>query len=202
MKSRILFAAVLAAAVLSSCAEKKVYLFNGENLDGWEYFTRADSTVTEPTFSVVDGVMHISGQPFGYIRNDKVLTDYKLHLEWRWAGGESVDGGIYNRVTGEDKVWPNGIQFQMTSPDMGILMTGIPLEGVEGPFYKKARIVEESGEKPVGEWNTVEFECVGGVLKAWMNGVLVNEAKSEATEGYIAFQSEGGAMEFRNIYLF
>ena len=89
----------------------------------------------------------------------------------------------------------------MTSKDMGVLMGGIPIEGVEGPFYKKDRLVEESPEKPVGEWNEVEFLSKGGILKVWMNGVLVNEAKCDATTGYIAIQSEGGAMDFRNIYI-
>lgn len=203
MKKRFIIAAIALAAVFSSCSsEKKEYLFNGENLDGWQYFTKADTVVTEPTFSVVDGVMHITGQPFGYIRTDKSFGDYKLHLEWRWAGGESVDGGIFNRLSQEDKVWPLGIQFQMTSEDMGVLMGGIPLEGVEGPnFFKKARIVAESPEKPVGEWNTVEFVCKGGEIKSWFNGVLVNEAKSDVTSGRIGFQSEGGPQDFRDIYI-
>ena len=201
MKTRILFAVLLAAALLSSCAEKKEYLFNGNNLDGWKAVVREDTTAVagEETFSVKDGVLHISGQPFGYIRCEKKLADYKLHLEWRWAGGESVDGGIFNFLQEGDKVWPTGVQFQMTAEDMGVLMGGIPIKGIEGPFYKKDRI-GDSPEKPVGEWNEVEFLCVGGLIKAWMNGVLVNEAECDVTGGYIGFQSEGGALEFRNIY--
>jgi hypothetical protein len=30
---------------------------------------------------------------------------------------------------------------------------------------------------------------------------MINEAQCKATEGYIGLQSEGGAMEFRNIFL-
>ena len=30
---------------------------------------------------------------------------------------------------------------------------------------------------------------------------MVNEAQCEAKEGYIGFQSEGGPLEFRNVYL-
>ena len=49
--------------------------------------------------------------------------------------------------------------------------------------------------------NDLDFECKEGVVKAWLNGVLVNEAKCQASEGYIGIQSEGGPIEFRNIYL-
>ena len=38
-------------------------------------------------------------------------------------------------------------------------------------------------------------------IKVWLNGILVNDAVCDATEGYIAIQSEGGAMDFRNIVL-
>ena len=195
-------ATAIVAALVISCSEKKNFLFDGKTLDGWKTVLKedADAFTGASTFTVKDGVMHITGQPFGYIRTEKKLTDYKLHLEWRWAGKESVDGGIFNYLQEGDRVWPNGVQFQMTSKDMGVLMGGIPLEGVEGPFYKKDRLVEESPEKPVGDWNEVEFLSKGGMLKVWMNGVLVNEAKCDATTGYIAIQSEGGAMDFRNIY--
>ena len=90
----------------------------------------------------------------------------------------------------------------MTPKDMGVLMGGIKIDGLEGPFYKKDRIVEESPEKPVGEWNEMEFQCQGGSIKVWLNGVLVNEATCDATDGYIAFQSEGGPMDFKNISVF
>ena len=94
-----------------------------------------------------------------------------------------------------------GVQLQMTPKDMGLLMGGIKIEGVDGPFYRKNRLVEESPEKPVGEWNKMEFLCKGGEIKVWLNGILVNDAVCDATEGYIAIQSEGGAMDFRNIVL-
>ena len=87
----------------------------------------------------------------------------------------------------------------MTPKDMGMLMGGIPIEGIEGPFYRKSRMVEESPEKPVGEWNSMDFVCRDGVIKAFLNGVFINEARCEDREGYIGIQSEGGPMDFRNI---
>ena len=176
-------------------------LLNGKDLSGWKVVLKEPENDNEPTFSAEGKVLLISGQPFGYIRTEEKYSDYTFHLEWRWAGDEGVDGGIFHFLQGEDKVWPQGVQLQMTPRDMGILMGGIPLEGVEGPFYRKPRLVEDSPERPVGEWNDMVFVCRKGVIKAFLNGVLVNEARSEATEGYIGIQSEGGAMDVRNLWI-
>ena len=203
MNIKYFLISVLTIGILAACAAKEEVLFNGENLDGWKTVVKDDTDAYSgaSTFTAEEGVMHVSGQPFGYIRTEKKYTDYRLHLEWRWAGDKGVDGGIFNRLQDGDKVWPLGVQLQMTPKDMGVLMGGIPIEGIEGPFYKKDRVVEESPEKPVGEWNEMEFLCTGKEMKVWLNGVLVNEAVCESTDGYIAIQSEGGPMDFRNIYL-
>ena len=83
----------------------------------------------------------------------------------------------------------------------GVHFSGIALEGVEGPFCRKAPICEGNPEKADGEWNETIIVCKGGHIRATVNGVLANEAVAAATEGYIGFQSEGGPIEFRNIYI-
>ena len=186
--------------LLGSCNQRKEMLFNGKDLDGWVFFTREDSTVTEPTFTARDGALHITGQPFGYIRTVKKYSDYTLHLQWRWAGPR-VDSGIFNRLPDNDKVWPDGIQLQLRESDFGYLFSAIPLEGVEGPFFRKAPLCEGDPEKADGEWNETVITCQGGHITCTVNGVLVNEAVATATEGYIGFQSEGGALEFRDIWV-
>jgi hypothetical protein len=186
--------------LLGSCNQRKEMLFNGKDLDGWVFFTREDSMVTEPTFTVVDGALHITGQPFGYIRTVKKYGDYTLHLQWRWAGPRT-DSGIFNHLPDNDKVWPDGIQLQLRESDFGYLFSAIPLEGVEGPFFRKAPLCEGDPEKADGEWNETVITCQGGHITCTVNGVLVNEAIATATEGYIGFQSEGGALEFRDIWV-
>ena len=206
MNIKYFMAALCAAAIFVSCShkEKTESLFNGEDLTGWKVVLKSaeGENFDGETFSAKEGILSVTGKPFGYIRTEKKYSDYRLHLEWRWAGAEAVDGGVFNRLQDGDKVWPMGVQLQMTPKDMGVLMGGIKLEGIEGPFYKKDRIVQESPELPVGEWNEMEFQCEGGSIKVWLNGILVNEAVCDALDGYIAIQSEGGPMEFRNIFLY
>ncbi len=76
----------------------------------------------------------------------------------------------------------------------------------------KVQEIECVGEYPVkdrngdyenasGEWNTADIECKGKVITVHINGQLQNQCTGEHTEGYIALQSEGGPIEFRNIYI-
>ena len=148
MRSIYLAAAVFAATLLASCGEKKVNLLESDSMDRWKVVVNEDS-LGRTAFTIEEGILKISGMPFGYIRSAQSFSDYTLSLEWRWTGEKGVDGGIFNFLQGEDKVWPLGVQFQMTPEDMGVLMGGIPLEGVEGPFYKKPRLVESSPERPL-----------------------------------------------------
>jgi len=68
----------------------------------------------------------------------------------------------------------------------------------EGRFL---RSTVESAENPAGEWNTAEIICQGNHIQAYVNGVLMNEAHFDRSEGRIALQSEGGPLEIRNVFL-
>lgn len=195
----LLLSCLLVLSFCTSCSKSEV-LFNGENLDGWTFITApaGQDTLAEPTFSVRDGALHISGEPFGYIRTEKKYSEYTLLVEWRWCE-KRADSGIFTALQEPDKVWPAGVQLQMRESDFGYFFSSIPLEGVEGPFFRKAPICDADPELSDGEWNKTEIVCKGGKIRATVNGVLVNEAVSDANEGYIGFQSEGGEIEFRDI---
>lgn len=198
-KIHFLFLACLVAG-LCSCA-KEIVLFNGKNLDGWVPVLKEseeEPAPEQPTFSVQDGLLHVTGTPYGYLRTEKAYSDFILMMEWRWTEGRA-DSGIFTLLQGEDKVWPTGVQLQMRESDFGYFFSGHPLKGVEG--FRKAPLVEEDPENPDGEWNTVMIISKGGRLSALVNNVLVNEAECDVKEGYIGIQSEGGAMDFRNIRL-
>ena len=195
----ICFTALLAI----SCSQKKTSLFNGRDLTGWVFVTDPNSPEdASQTFTASDGLIRISGQPFGYMRTEQKYSDFKLHTEWRWSG-EPADGGIFVMLQDGDRVWPTGLQCQMKGGELGVLMGGIPLADVEAPngFYRKGLLNEAQAEKPAGEWNETDITCDGGHVTVTVNGVMVNEAWCEAQEGYIGFQSEGGPLEFRNVCL-
>jgi hypothetical protein len=76
-----------------------VRLFNGKDLAGLHTWLR-DSKRDDPrkVFRVTDGLLHISGDGFGYLATDKEYRDYHLTVEYRW--GKRTDGGKYVRNSG------------------------------------------------------------------------------------------------------
>lgn len=208
MKKIILFGVAIAAMILTvSCNEsKKTFLFDGETLDGWVAVVKDGA---EGVFTVSDGVISVTGQPFGYLRTEKKYGDYNLHVEWRYPEGNATNSGIFQRVQDQDTVWPEGVECQLMAGHAGdmIGLSGARILEVpsnpENPFTVKPRIhPDEAIELPEGEWNTAEIVCKGDKMTVYINGSLENEATLALTEGYIALQSEGGPLEFRNVYIY
>jgi len=56
-----------------------IQLFNGKDLKNWSFFLK-DATIDPATvFTVKDGVISITGQPFGYMRtNEPVLEEKQI----------------------------------------------------------------------------------------------------------------------------
>ena len=206
MRMRFLFAALTLALAAGSCSrEPRTELFNGRDLAGWVCVTDPEGVGdARDAFSVQNGNIRIAGSPFGYMRTEETYDDYRLHVDWRWIG-EATNSGIFQRVQEGDKVWPQGIECQLMAGRAGdlVLLGGARADGIEpvGKFPIKARIGDAGCEKPAGEWNEAEIVCQGDRMAVYINGVLQNECSGTNRTGYIALQSEGGTLEFRNVYL-
>ena len=205
MKTRFFLATLILMITMNACgnSNSKTELFNGENLEGWVCVLDDKASVpTSEVYGVKEGNIHIAGNPFGYMRTDKKYSNYKLHVEWRWIG-EGTNSGLFLHVQDGDKLWPNAIECQLGSGKAGdfVMLGGSKIAEVES--QGKFPIKERNGdfEKPIGEWNTAEVVCEGNSIIVYINGQLQNQATSETSEGYIALQSEGGPIEFRNVYL-
>lgn len=205
MKNRVILAALSLMAILASCGNKstKTTLFNGKDLTGWVCVVDEKSNIAaSEVYGVKDGNIYIAGNPFGYMRTDKKYGDYKLHVEWRWVG-EGTNSGLFQRVQDGDGLWPNAIECQLCNGKAGdfVMLGGSKISEIEckGQFPVKER--NGDYEKPVGEWNTAEIICQGKSITVYINGQLQNQCTCETSEGYIALQSEGGPIEFRNVYI-
>ena len=205
MKVNLILAAVAAVTLLCNCVGggKKTELFNGRDLTGWVgYVDAATDIPSDVVYTVNDGKICIAGTPFGYLRTDKKYGDYTLHVEWRWVG-EGTNSGLFQRVQDGDKLWCTAIECQLCSGKAGdyVMLGGAKINEIEcvGEFPVKDRIGDY--ENPVGEWNTADITCEGKTIKVKINGKEQNECTCEFTDGYIALQSEGGPIEFRNIYI-
>src|SRR3954454_6817482 len=116
---------------------EKIALFNGRDLTGWYTWTR-DSKYQDPkkVFTVVDGVIRISGEEWGGIATKQMYRDYHLIVEWKWGGptwGErktkARDSGILVHGVGEDgahaNTWLESIESQVIEGGAGdFIMVG------------------------------------------------------------------------------
>ena len=204
MKTNLTLVALFLSPLFISCnGNTKTELFNGNNLNGWTCVLDQESNVpTNEVYGIKDGNIHIVGNPFGYMRTAEKYGNYKLHVEWRWVG-EGTNSGIFLHVQDGDKLWPNAIECQLCNGKAGdfVMLGGSKIKEIEcvGEFPIKDR--NGDFEKPVGEWNTAEIVCEGTTITVYINGELQNQCTGENSEGYIALQSEGGPIEFRNVYL-
>ena len=147
-------------------------------------------------------MIHCTGTPSGYLRTETPYTQYKLHVEWRWAG-KPGNSGVLLHINGEDKVWPKCIEGQLMSGNAGdfyaVSGTGMK-ELPQGTDHIPRR--KESSEKPVGEWNRYDITCKANTIKLVVNDVEQNLAtETSVNSGWIALQSEGAPIQFRNVYL-
>jgi hypothetical protein len=202
--------APIAAATGAVVPDKRIDLFNGKDFSGWNTVSLSNSPPAE-TWSVVNGVIHCTGRPNGYLYTARSYRDYKLTVEWRFVkvAHRADNTGLFVHVQPSDKtegwIWPRCIECQGQHGNQGdfILMTGAAFKGYEAPAtYKIVKSTQPRNEKPVGEWNRYEIVCRGDTLKALVNGKLMNEAAAcTVSAGAIALQSEGGEFEVRQVYL-
>ena len=209
---KTLLALSLVVLTISCGSDTKIELFNGEDLSNWNTYISEPDLDPESIFWVEDGVINTTGVPHAYIRTKEIYSDYKLHVEWRWTA-EPTNSGVLLHVQGEDLIWPLCIEAQLMNEKAGDIVligegSGITIgdevhlvEAGESRYDVRPKI-EAVSEKPAGEWNSYDITSKGGELELIVNGVVQNIGSDMTlTSGNIALQSEGSAMQFRNIYL-
>jgi hypothetical protein len=202
--------AVMLCFLVSSCKQSEKQpeqLFNGRDLSGWKFVVDGDKVPASEVYMVRDGVIHIHGDPFGFMYTEKKYKDYTLELEWRWAG-EASNSGIFLIINDPQpgNAFPNSIECQLRAGLAGdfVLLGGSDLIEYVAPesgrpAFPVVRKREASSEKPVGEWNKAKIEVVDGKITVYINDVFQNQGTSPLKEGHIGLQSEGLPIQFRNL---
>lgn len=209
----LFIAMILIGTTNSSFAQSKsknsktqsIKLFNGKDLSNWAFYLRDPKVDPSTVFTVQKKVIHISGNPFGYMRTKETHSDYKLHVEWRWPV-EGTNSGVFVHCQLPDTIWITGIECQLQAGNAGdFACVGETDMKERTDKTRKGRMIKkmaESSEKPVGEWNTMDVICKGNTIEVTVNGVLQNKGTEvSVSKGYISLQSEGKEIEFRNVVL-
>jgi hypothetical protein len=205
----------------SSTGSSTTSLFNGKDLTGWHVDVphRDKHPDAKPTFIVRDGKLVSLGRPNGHLITDAKHENYRLEVEYRFAGKPGNCGVLVHASTPRAlyKMFPKSVEVQMNhqhAGDFWCIVEDITVPDMvkrRGPKEKwgitegKARRIlnlTDDSEKPVGQWNTMVIECVKDAVKVWVNGDLVNHgSECTATKGQIALQAEGSEVEFRKLLL-
>ena len=196
-------------------------LFNGKNLNGWHIDIPdmdKDSNMKSP-FIIRNGILVSLGNPQGHLITDKIQENYRIEVQYRFAGVPGNCGLILHASTPRAlyKMFPKSIEAQMMTQNAGDFWCIV--EDIEVPDMEKRRGPKEkwgitegkerripnltdNSEKPVGEWNTMVVECLKDQIKVWVNGDMVNHGfNCTAQKGQIALQSEGSEVEFRKVII-
>ena len=211
-KSLILISGILLGLIPESVAQQtdtnssggsaKIYnLILPNSLRNWTFQLKDPSVDPAKVFSVKNGVVHITGSPFGYMRTKRSFSDYMLHVEWRWPG-EASNSGVFIHVQLPDTIWPRCFECQLQAGNAGdfICANGTDMNERKDKTTRLIKKMAPSSEKPVGEWNTMQVACKGNTIEVWVNGVLQNKATGISEQsGHICLQSEGKDIEFRNV---
>jgi hypothetical protein len=154
-------------------AGKKVSLFNGKDLTGWELFGSMRVSVDEEGNLVTENGEDLQ---YGYLGTREYYKDFDLTVEFKqMSNGNSglffhsfVDGGYKaNRVNGwQCEVAPKGND------------TGGVYESYGRGWLKQIEDEKENILKE-GEWNTLRLRVEGNKVQTWLNGQPMMELDDE-----------------------
>lgn len=222
---RKILLASIAALACTSCQSlshrPSQSLFNGQDLEGWHADVPKmdkDPNLSSP-FIVREGMLVSLGSPGGHLITDAVHRDYRLEIEYRFAGKPGNCGVLVHASTPRAlySMFPKSLEVQMLHGNAGdfwciVEDISVPdMEARRGPEAewgivegKKRRIknLTDDAENPLGEWNSMVIECLDDTVMVWVNDGLVNHGfDCTANRGQIAVQAEGSEVEFRKLLL-
>jgi len=196
-------------------------LFNGKDLTGWKVdVPHLDEHPEDKVpFVARDGMLVSLGSPGGHLVHDEVNGNYRLEVEYRFAGKPGNCGVLVHssKPRALYKMFPKSIEVQMyhkNAGDFWCIVENITVPNMvkrRGPEKnwgitegKARRILNltDGSEKTPGDWNRMVIECLNDQIKVWVNGDFVNHgSKCTARKGKIAIQAEGSEVEFRKLDL-
>ena len=192
---------LIISAFTASCRtlpkSRTISLFNGKDMSGWHIdIPLKDKKPNAPAaFIVRDGMLVSLGNPKGHIITDAVHQNYRLEIEYRFAGKPGNCGVLVHASTPRALygMFPKSIEVQMHHTNAGDFWCIV--EDITVPDMVKRRGAKEKwgtvkgkarrilnltngSEKPAGEWNRMVIECVNDSVMVWVNDDLVNHGSN------------------------
>lgn len=127
---------VLASALHAGASPRTIKLFNGRDLDGWYTYTVQTRNENPGIFTVVDGMLKVSGGAgdvayYGGIITKERYANYRLTFDFKWGGPtygnrktKSRDSGVLVHCIGPNEVspWMTSYEFQIIEGGTGDIL--------------------------------------------------------------------------------
>jgi hypothetical protein len=209
MKTRILFTgAVIFFLHLSSgvyAQEKWNKLFNGKDLAGWKQLGG------KAKYEVVNGEIvgtTVYGEPNAFLTSAEHYGDFILELEFRLDA--EMNSGIQFRSESRPEYQNGRVHgYQMEiDPSARAWTGGIYDEARREWLYPVEYNPQAKSAYRKADWNKCRIECIGNVIRTWVNGIPVAHLVDDMTpKGFIALQvhsvgkaeESGQKVRWRNI---
>jgi len=204
------------SAAAAPDADGFVPLFNGRDLTGWTNVNCAPET-----WSVRDGKIYCTGKPVGGLRTVRQYENFIIELEWRHLQ-RSGNSGFFawgSPINAPGVPFLRGIEVQMldhgyaedfekksgkksdwfTTHGDVFAIHGATMDYVGRTNGKRSFPIEDRS-KPSPEWNYYRIVANNGSLRLHVNGKEISGGdNANYRKGYLALESEGAPIEFRNI---
>jgi Domain of Unknown Function (DUF1080) len=207
----ILVWVVTTGIVTSARAQEAQTLFNGMDLSGWVVEGPAEykdkNGQKQPMWTVRDGVLSCAGRAFGFLRyKDREFSDFVLHVECRMSphsnSGIGIRTGPFDPKRSKE-TRPSYFAYEVQLLDDA----GQPATKFSSGSLYRYVAPTSNPMQPAGEWNNIDIECRGPLIRITMNGKLIldidqstiNELRNKPLKGSICLQSHTFQADFRNL---
>lgn len=207
MPVAVTLAAVLSLGAAAPQDETFTPLFDGRSLAGWVNINCAPDT-----FSVRDGVIAGTGVPICEIRTERMYENFVLELEYLheqpmgnagvfvWADALPARGQPFLRAIEVQVLDGRNSETYTSHGDVFAIHGAVLTPDRPHPKGAMRSLPSERRAKGPGEWNHYRITARNGTLKLAVNGKEVSGGYDiSPRKGYIALESEGAPVRFRNI---
>lgn len=161
-------------------------LFNGKNLDGWHQLNGHAKYHVENGEIVGTTVVNT---PNSFLVTNKIYGDFILEIDFKVD--TSMNSGIQIRSESTpdyNNGRVHGYQVEI-DPSKRAWSGGIYDEARRGWLYPLELNPKAKNAFKNGEWNHYHIECIGNVIRTWVNGIpAANLVDNMTTKGFIALQ--------------
>lgn len=184
-----------------------VPLFNGKDLSGWHNINCAPDT-----FTARDGEIYSTGAPICEIRTERMFENFVLDVEWMHLTPKG-NAGIFiwsDPLPAVGQPFLRAVEVQVLDGRETANYTShgdiFPIHGATmtpdrpHPNGWPRSLPSEKRARPAGEWNHYRITADRGRVTLEVNGKAVSGGYDiSPRKGYIALESEGGPVRFRNL---